>query len=201
MVPDIETNELPQPPAEDILTTGKDVLEKARQMFNCNSKMEQALQRLKEVKEKNIAPLPEDTPKEMPISVLKGIPKALLEKVRQKQAAKAMVSMTRTAEKEKQVEIYSRLPEIARLARNIFVAEKKSVLSLEILIEKLGNCYRTTLSKKEMEEHLRIIGKELPWWLIFHFLRKCNYIKLDKNADLSIVIAKLEHLAKQKSEQ
>nr|CAI5819949.1 unnamed protein product [Callosobruchus analis] len=201
MIPDIETAELPQPPAEDKMTTGKDVLEKARQMFNCNTKMEQALQRLKEAKEKNTVPVPEEPPKEMPTSVLKGIPKALLEKVRQKQAAKALVSMTRTAEKEKLVETYSRLPEIARLTRNIFVAEKKSVLSLETVIEKLGNCYRTTLSKSEMEEHLRIIEKEVPNWLIFHFLRKCDYIKLNKDADLSIVIAKLEYLAKQKSDQ
>lgn len=67
-----------------------------------------------------------------------GIPKALLERVREKQAAKALISMTRTAENEKEIKMYSRLPELARLTRNLFVSEKKSVLPLDMVVEKLG---------------------------------------------------------------
>lgn len=67
-----------------------------------------------------------------------GIPKALLERVRQKQAAKALISMTRSADYEKELLMYSRLPELARLTRNLFVSEKKGVLPLDVVVEKIG---------------------------------------------------------------
>lgn len=70
-VPDIELAELPQPPQEETFVTGKDVLEKAVQLFNCNSRMEQALQKLKEKREKE-APLIQHEPKAEPQSILKG---------------------------------------------------------------------------------------------------------------------------------
>lgn len=108
--------------------------------------------------------------------------------------------MTRSADKEKEVLMYSRLPELARLTRNLFVSEKKGVLPLEAVVEKLGNCYRAYLTKIEMEDHLKLIAKEVPKWLVFHDIRNSIYLKLAKNSDLSIVINKLESLAKQKSE-
>lgn len=129
-----------------------------------------------------------------------GLPKALLEKVRQKQAAKALVSMTRSADKEKEIKMYSRLPEIARLTRNLYVSEKKSVLLLEIVVDKLGNCYRENLTKTELEDHLKIIAKEAPSWLAFHNIRNSVYLKINKNADLSLVTNKLEIICKQKNE-
>lgn len=70
-VPDIEYSDLPQPPEEDKFTTGKDVLEKAMKMFNCNARMEQALQKLKEKREKE-QPAVQEVPKAEPQSVLKG---------------------------------------------------------------------------------------------------------------------------------
>ncbi|XP_056634459.1 DNA replication factor Cdt1 [Diorhabda sublineata] len=198
-VPDIECSPLPQPPVEDKLSTGKDVLDKAMQMFNCNSRMEQALKKLKEMK--NAQTNTEEKKEEvLPASVLKGIPKALLEKVRQKQAAKALLSMTRSEDKEKELKTYSRLPELARLTRNVFVSEKKSVLPLDVVVDKLGNCYRSHLTKVEMEEHLRIISKEFPSWLVFHVVRNAVYLKISKSDDLSLIIQKLEDLVKQKSE-
>lgn len=123
-----------------------------------------------------------------------------MEKVRQKQAAKALVSMTRSEGKEKEVQVYSRLPELARLTRNVFVAEKKSVLQLDVVVDKLLKCYRGNLTNKESEDHLRIISKEVPGWLRFHEIRNCVYIKLAKDADLSLVLSKLEDVAKQKRE-
>ncbi|KAG5900417.1 hypothetical protein JTB14_029304 [Gonioctena quinquepunctata] len=199
-LPDIELAKLPQPPVEEVLSTGQDVLEKAKQMFNCNVRMEQALQRLKEAREHNEGGKQVEEPKIAPTSVLKGIPNALLEKVRQRQAAKALLSMTRSADKEKEVLIYSRLPELARLTRNLFVSEKKSVLPLDVVVEKLGNCYRGNLTKIELEEHLKVISKELPAWLAFHDIRHRVYLKLAKNADVSVVIDKLENLVKCKGD-
>ncbi|KAF7281061.1 chromatin licensing and DNA replication factor double parked isoform X2 [Rhynchophorus ferrugineus] len=199
-VPDIDLAEIPQPPLEEKMTSGKEVLEKARVLFNCNTRMETALQKLKAAKESQTPVLIPEPTRALPESVLKGLPKALLEKVRQKQAAKALVSMTRSADKEKEIQMYSRLPEIARLTRNLFVSEKKSVLLLEVVVDKLGNCYRENLTKTELEDHLKLIAKEAPSWLVFHNVRGSVYIKINKNADLSLVTNKLEILCKQKNE-
>lgn len=70
-VPDVETSELPPPPEEQTFTSGKDVLEKAMKMFNCNARMEQALQKLKEKKEKETPDVKEESKPEVE-SVLKG---------------------------------------------------------------------------------------------------------------------------------
>ncbi|CAG9858549.1 unnamed protein product [Phyllotreta striolata] len=200
-VPDIECAPLPPAPVEQKLTTGKEVLEKVKLMFNCNTRMEQALEKLQEMKSSEASRSASETKEDDACnSHLKGIPKALLEKVRQKQAAKALLTMTRSADQEKELKIYSRLPEIARLTRSLFVSEKKSVLQLEVVVEKLGNCYRSHLSRVEMEEHLRVISKEFPSWLVFHMVRNCVYLKIAKGDDLSLIMQKLECLAKEKSE-
>lgn len=70
-IPDIEISELPTPPQEQTFTNGKDILEKAIKMFNCNARMEQALQRLKEKREKETPACDEPTKTEVQ-SVLKG---------------------------------------------------------------------------------------------------------------------------------
>lgn len=197
-VPDVELAVLPQPPDEIKLTTGKEVLEKAKQLFHCNTRMEEALARLEKRKAES-AQTEEEKPLQ-PQSVLKGIPKALLEKVRQKQAAKTLMSLTRSEDKEKEIQIYERLPELARVTRNIFVAEKKSVLLLNTVIDKLENSFRSFLTREEMQHHLEIIGKEAPGWLLFHEIRNSTYLKLSKNADVSLVIDRLNKVAKKKAE-
>lgn len=68
-------------------------------------------------------------------------------KVRAKQAAKAMEAMTRTPAQDKEAVQYSRLPEIARILRNVFVTEKKEALRVETVLEKVGNSYRTAMSQ------------------------------------------------------
>lgn len=196
-VPDLENAEIPQPPDEEKFSSGKDVLEKAKAMFNCNTRMEQALERLKKAQE--LQPkLPEKTPEVS--SVLKGVPKALLEKVRQRQAAKALESMTRSESKEKEIQLYSRLPEFARLTRNIFVAEKKNVLPIDTVLNKLTNSIRNFMTKADIEEHLRTLSKEMPTWMVFHAIRNGTFIKISKDADISIVINKLDALLKQKTD-
>lgn len=193
-VPDIELGNLPKSPNEEKLHTGKEVLEKARSLFQCNSRMAAAVDRLESAQEK----ITEDvTPKIEPLS-MKGIPKSLLEKVRQRQAAKMLENMTRSDEKDQTIQMYARLPELARLTRNLFVAEKKGVLPIDIVCDKLSNSFRTFLTKNEIEQYLRTISKEVPGWLVFHEIRHAVYIKLSKNADLNLVLKKLETLLKEK---
>ncbi|KAG5345775.1 CDT1 factor, partial [Acromyrmex heyeri] len=222
----IEQAALPQPPYVE-KPTARDVLDKAKSLFNCGTRMEKALQRLAEanlttksksssstqdsttqttkdnIPKVNIAIV--DTPSSTPsiqtdhfATLFKGIPKALLEKVRAKQAAKALEAMTRTPNADKEATLYSRLPELAKLIRNIFVTEKKGVLPLEIVIQKLDNSFRTKLMLQEMEEHIRQLCKLLPTWASIHNVRKVDYLKLDKNVELAKVINRLEILANDK---
>jgi len=118
--------------------------------------------------------------------------------VRAKQAAKALEAMTRTPNADKEAALYSRLPELAKLLRNIFVTEKKSVLPMEVVIQKLDNSFRTKLTLQEMEEHIRQLCKLLPTWISMHNVRKVDYLKLDKNVELAKVIKRLEILANDK---
>ncbi|XP_026478189.1 LOW QUALITY PROTEIN: DNA replication factor Cdt1-like [Ctenocephalides felis] len=215
-MPDIEKSALPQPPNVEKFTSASDVLLKARNLFNCNTRMEKALERLAEAKSRNI-PLSamslndeKTTIKTEPVEVkvepvtepeqplnpaLKGLPKSLLEKIRAKQAAKALEAMTRSPAQNEKALKYQRLPEIARHTRNLFVTEKKSVLPLEIVLNKLGNSYRTSLTPTELEQHLRLLSESLPGWLVFHDIRQTIFIKLSKNTDMAKVQERLEALA------
>ncbi|XP_076760581.1 chromatin licensing and DNA replication factor double parked [Xylocopa sonorina] len=223
----IEQADLPQSPNVEKLTTAKDVLDRAKSLFSCGTRMEKALQRLAEAKMTSKTNSPEknevenstqtedgmrkvnitvvDTPPATPTvqhnhltTALKGIPKALLEKVRAKQAAKALEAMTRTPNAEKEAVMYSRLPELVKVLRNIFVAEKKGVLTLEFVITKLENSYRAKLSSAELEEHVRLLCKLLPMWTSIHNVRKVDYLKLQKETDLAKVVKRLEIMANNK---
>lgn len=50
-IPDVEKSSLPPVPDEEKMTTGKEVLEKARSLFSCNTRMERALEKLKEMQD------------------------------------------------------------------------------------------------------------------------------------------------------
>jgi hypothetical protein len=51
----------------------------------------------------------------------------------------------------------------------------------------------------ELEEHIHLLRKTVPGWLEIHYIRKTNYLKLCKNADMGPVIRKLETLAAEKN--
>ncbi|XP_029164057.1 DNA replication factor Cdt1 [Nylanderia fulva] len=221
----IEQAELPQPPVVE-KASAKDVLDKAKSLFNCGTRMEKALKRLAEanltmkskspssqdstmqttedgIPKVNIGiidtpPITPSTQTSHPNTLFKGIPKALLEKVRARQEAKALEAMTRTPNADKEVALYSRLPELAKLLRNIFVADRKGVLPLETVIQQLDNSFRTKLTVQEMEEHIRQLCKLLPTWASIHNVRKVNYLKLDKNLELAKIIKRLEILTNDK---
>uniref|UniRef100_A0A182PGG4 CDT1 Geminin-binding domain-containing protein n=1 Tax=Anopheles epiroticus TaxID=199890 RepID=A0A182PGG4_9DIPT len=223
--PDIERAPLPQPPNVEKFSSAKDVLSTARNLFSCGTPMERALARLEEKKKQEAAgttptatttttttrdmfdvkppvgiktepiassaPPPNDPAEQM----LKNVPKALLEKIRAKQAAKALEQMSRRPSQEKEAMKYSRLPEIARHLRNVFVTERKNVLPLETPVVKIENSYKGKLTLQELEEHIRMIAQLVPFWLTLPEVRKVKYAKISKDCDLSKVIDVLERKA------
>lgn len=141
-------------------------------------------------------------PVEDPLAkVLKGVPKALLEKIRARQAAKQLDAMTRRPSQDAEASKYARLPELARYIRNIFVTENKGVLELDKVMAKLENSFREKMSRENLRELLELMSKEAPRnWLTFHFIRKTDFIKINRHENLAEIINELERKAQEKAE-
>lgn len=204
--PDVLPGELPQPPNIEKFSSAKDILSTARNLFNCATPMERIMDRYEEAGGSAINE-PQDTAAEKPVEedpiskALKGVPKSLLEKIRAKQAAKAFDAMTRRPSQDLEASNYSRLPELARHIRNIFVTENKGVLELDKVLTKLENSYREKLPRDTFKELLELMAKEAPRnWLSFHYIRKTDFIKINRNANLSDLIKELEQKAQEKAQ-
>ncbi|XP_065497009.1 DNA replication factor Cdt1 [Caloenas nicobarica] len=197
-VPDISPAELPQPPREDRPSTAQEVLSSARGVLP--PKMEKALANLAlrtaeaDAGEPAVskAPSPASTS-----SALKGVSQALLERIRAKEAQKLQALMTRDAGQEERLAMLGRLPAMARVLRNIFVAEKKLALPMEVVCARLADSYDTQMPPGEMEKHLRLFAELLPDWVGIHVLRTDTYIKLDKGKELGLVTEQLTRAAKE----
>nr|XP_055072497.1 DNA replication factor Cdt1 [Misgurnus anguillicaudatus] len=194
-VPNIKPGDLPQPPQTEKMTTAQEVLDKARALMT--PKMEKALANMALktaetacVKEPEPVAKPAVTPTETP-SALKGVSQSLLERIRAKEAQKLQAAMTRNPQQEERLSMMSRLPEMARILRNVFVAEKKPALIMELTCNRMISSYRSPLSADEMEKHLRLLAELTPEWLTVHPIRKDMYLKLNKTTDLNIVLDKL----------
>lgn len=222
-VSDVEHGNIPQPPNAERFSEARNVLDAARNLFNCSTPMERALERLEEKKKEEKSKQEQNqnqqtakvdaTPTQgtqdeskksenltkTSSNLLKGVPQSLLEKIRAKQAAKALETMTRRPSQEKEAIKYGRLSEVARHTRNVFITEKKGVLLMENVLRKIENSYKGQISMKDIEELLRIISKEISSWLSFHEIRNAMYIKLNRESDFTSVVKILDKLAAEKS--
>ncbi|OWR43144.1 DNA replication factor Cdt1 [Danaus plexippus plexippus] len=215
-IPDIDGAKLPELPNTEKFSSAQDVLAKARELFKCNTKMERALEKLAQAKarglteqEKAVTGLNESPKKNVSTQIsqpstsgiqilnpaLRNLPAALLEKVKAKQAAKAFEAMTRSSETEHKYLIYTRLPDLARTLRNIFVTERKNVLALNIVLSKLDSSFKSNVSANELQKDIKLLTEEVPDWIKLHEIRNATYLKLDKNTDLKIITSKLEAAA------
>ncbi|EMP36265.1 DNA replication factor Cdt1, partial [Chelonia mydas] len=197
-VPDIVPAELPQPPQVDKLTTAQEVLTKAQSMMT--PKMEKALANLA-LRTAETSPGEHEAPKATRTantsSALKGVSQALLERIRAKEAQKLQALMTRNPQQEERLVMISRLPEMARFLRNVFVAEKKQALTTEVACTRMLDSYCTTMTSGEMEKHLHLFSELLPDWVVIHPIRKDTYIKLDKSMDLNLIMERLMRIIKE----
>uniref|UniRef100_A0A4W5N4J7 Chromatin licensing and DNA replication factor 1 n=1 Tax=Hucho hucho TaxID=62062 RepID=A0A4W5N4J7_9TELE len=201
-VPNVLPSELPQPPqGAEKLTTAQEVLDKARSMMN--PKMEKALADvvLKTVEmvcvkeQEPVPPTPEASAETH--SALKGVSRSLLERIRAKEAQKHQAAMTRNPQQEERLVMMSRLGELARILRNVFVAEKKPALIIEVACNRMVSSYRSALNTGDMELHLRLLAELTPEWLTIHTIRKDFYLKLNKTMELNVVLEKLKQKTKE----
>ncbi|XP_045546307.1 DNA replication factor Cdt1-like [Salmo salar] len=201
-VPNVLPGELPQPPqGAEKLTTAQEVLDKARSMMT--PKMEKALVNvvLKTaemvcVKEQGPVPQTPVAPAETH-SALKGVSQSLLERIRAKEAQKLQAAMTRNPQQEERLVMMSRLGELSRILRNVFVAEMKPALIMEVACNRMISSYRSAMNTGDMELHLRLLAELTPEWLTIHTIRKDFYLKLNKTMDLNVVLEKLKQKTKE----
>ncbi|XP_071370617.1 DNA replication factor Cdt1 [Centroberyx affinis] len=209
-VPAVSPGPLPQPPHTEKLTTAQQVLDKARALMT--PKMEKALASMalktadqavggKEPASPQVpaasaptlppSPAPSSAPAAQTPSALKGVSQSLLDRIRAKEAQKLQAAMTRNPAQEERLLMMSRLAELARILRNVFVAEKKPALIMELACNRMVASYRSALSTGDMERHLRLLAELAPDWLTIHPIRKDFYLKLSKSAELSGVLDQL----------
>lgn len=197
-VPAIQTSLLPQSPHTGKLATAQELLDKARLLIT--PKMEKALVSLALQTEDKIADkepaspqnsaVPQTSAAQVP-TALKGVSQSLLDRIRAKEAQKLQAAMTRNSTQEERLLMLSRLPELARILRNTFVAEKKPALIMEVACNRMVASYRSALSTGEMEKHIRLLAEVAADWLTIHPIRKDFYLKLNKNKELGVILDKL----------
>uniref|UniRef100_T1IIR9 CDT1 Geminin-binding domain-containing protein n=1 Tax=Strigamia maritima TaxID=126957 RepID=T1IIR9_STRMM len=186
-IPDVEQAELPQPPNIPKHTTAKDVLEKARGLFGkkIDAALENAAKKFSEASEVTPTPKPVMDPK------FKGIPPALLDKVRAKHAIKMQALLTMPPEECRQRSMLAKLPKIATIIKQYFTSERKSTLELEKVLEKIKFSLWNNLSLVQIDEHIKKLAELAPDWISLVVSKKA-YVKINRDIDLNVVIAELE---------
>ncbi|MEQ2303747.1 replication licensing factor Cdt1 [Ameca splendens] len=202
-VPAIQAGSLPQVPHAEKLSTAQEVLENARLLIT--PKLEKALVSLARNTEdkdgEGTKPICSQNPSisaaaQAPSS-LKGVSQSLLDRIRAKEVQKLQAAMTRNPAQEERLLMMSRLGELARILRNVFVAEAKAALIMEVACNRMVASYRSALSPGEMEKHIRLLAEVAPDWLSIHPVRKDFYLKLNKMVEVSIVLDKLNRRLKE----
>ncbi|KAG7159671.1 DNA replication factor Cdt1-like [Homarus americanus] len=190
-MPDIEEAPLPQPPIAEKFETARDILDKAQDLFSVNSRMEKAMKELAAKTPVKVEPAP--VPVAKPANIA-----AALKGIRAREAAQIARDMTRSSGENKELEMLSRLPEISRIMRNIFITEKKAALSWEVVAAKVTASYSSMLGANEVDSHLNLLIKVVPGWCTVHKVRNGIFLKINKNEQLSKVMDKLESAIKQR---
>ncbi|XP_038067962.1 DNA replication factor Cdt1-like [Patiria miniata] len=206
-IPDVEPAALPQPPTVTTYNTAKDVLDKARVMMN--PRVAKAL----EVVAKNSALLKAEKGKptaEQETSIVKqepkvvknvksvsGVNQSLLDRIRAKEAQNVTAMMTRSPADQERITMLERLPELCRILRVFFIAEKKAAIPIEAVIQKLADSYPSILSKAQVEKHVSLMVEVLPQWLSRVVVRKDHYLKMNRTKDMSLINDRINQLLKE----
>ncbi|XP_061646224.1 DNA replication factor Cdt1 [Phyllopteryx taeniolatus] len=197
-LPAVQASLLPQPPCIDKLISAQEVLDKAHSFIT--PKMEKALVSLVQKTGDQNAQCKKTSPQNRNCTqtaspripnALNGVSQSLLDRIREKEAQKLQAAMTRSPSQEGRLLMMSRLGELARILRNVFVSEKKPALIMEVICNRMAASYRSDLTSGEMEKHIRLLAELNPDWLSIHPIRKDLYLKLNKHMDLCVILDKL----------
>jgi len=203
--PEVDIAELPDEPGKlGAGPTAKEVLEKAVGFAGVNPKLSDVLRDasvkvedsdIKNADIKTAAPTTTSIP-----AGLEGLNPSLIAKIKAKEAARAKLEMTRNPEQLKRLGQLKKLPELARMIRNLFITEKKAALEVQFSCKKLTSCLPYGTEKSAVEENLRLLTKESKGWLKIHLVGSAEYFKMDKT-DINRVCQRLELKLKEAQEK
>lgn len=200
-VKDIEPSPLPQPPNVKTYSTARDVLNKAKDLMN--PKVAKALELIAEKNETLNTSSDSSSKISKPVITStnpkpsSGVSSDLLERIRAKEARNLQAAMMRSEVDEERIGMLERLPEMCLIVRGLFLAEKKAALTVDVVVQKLGDSYRTSLSQANLEKHLKLMQATLPDWLTSVKIRKETYLKIDKKKEMKDLSAQIEKALKE----
>ncbi|XP_065676515.1 DNA replication factor Cdt1 isoform X2 [Hydra vulgaris] len=191
-VPDIELSLLPSAPVLKCYSSAADILLQNKKDLSC--KVEKAL---KNVARKSLSKEEENdvenlfvanTQTKSSIKSLKGVSNELLERIKLKEQKKIEQALTCDPVVIKRMALMEKLPEMARILKTFFTAEKKAAITLEDCLLKLCESYATAIPPSECEDLVRSLAELVPSWVTIVSVRKCPYIKLARDVDLNYVM-------------
>ncbi|XP_033626807.1 DNA replication factor Cdt1-like [Asterias rubens] len=205
-IAEVESADLPQPPAVKTYNTAKDVLDKARVVINPrvakalevvakNSALLKAEKEKPKVEEKSSSKQP--VKNETKTSAVSGVNQSLLDRIRAKEAMNLTAMMTRNPADQERISMLERLPELCRILRVYFIAEKKAAIPVESAVLKLTESYQSALSKAQCEKHVSLMVETLPEWVTMVKVRKDQYLKINKTKDMVQVNERLRQLLRE----
>ncbi|XP_059164447.1 DNA replication factor Cdt1-like [Physella acuta] len=200
-VPEVTVSPLPQPPDVRVYHTAKDVLEHQKGKL-INPMVEKAFAKvvaeneelLKKANSQNLNQASAETSK----TPMKGIPPALLAKIRAKEAQRLEDELTKKPEEDYKMKIMKRLPEIIRILRTYFVTEKKPALPIEEIYKKLGDSHKSGMSQRDFEQHINLLKELAPDLISVVEIKRGKFLKLDRNIDVQSVTNRILNLTKVK---
>ncbi|XP_012559350.1 DNA replication factor Cdt1 isoform X2 [Hydra vulgaris] len=191
-VPDIELSLLPSAPVLKCYSSAADILLQNKKDLSC--KVEKALESVvrkslskeekNDVENLSVA----NTQTKSSIKSLKGVSNELLERIKLKEQKKIEQALTCDPAVIKRMALMEKLPEMARILKTFFTAEKKAAITLEDCLLKLCESYATAIPPSECEDLLRLLAELVPSWVTIVSVRKCPYIKLARDVDLNNVM-------------
>jgi len=202
-LPEVPTSPLPIPPEVYVYHSARDVLDKQRGKLN--PRVEEAL---KNVADANTAAEAKasspSTPKDTSSSCgspsnspsLKGVPPALLAKIRAKEAAKMASALTRDPAEDTKTKMLGHLPEMMRIIRGYFITEKKPALPVEVVYKKLQDSSRNGISMRDVEAHIALLKEVAPELVTVVEIKRGKFIKLDRNVDIQTVAGRIMNQVK-----
>lgn len=112
--------------------------------------------------------------------------------IRAREAAKAQKQMTMNSDEIRRQSMSKVLPELARIINSVYVTEKKSILPLKAVVERVQYSHKGAMSASSIDEHIKLIRKVYPEWMEIINRAGVDYIKIDRKLDSNVVYQKLE---------
>ncbi|XP_061166434.1 DNA replication factor Cdt1-like [Saccostrea echinata] len=193
-VPDIPVDSLPEAPYVKKYQSAIDVLEDNKAKLPDRVKKALNSVAMENMKKDSSNPQEPSAAKNLP--QLQGVPQSLLEKVRAREAKKQELAMMRDPVEDKRSLMIRRLPEMMRILRAHFVTEKKPALTMENIVQKLTDSYKTTIQAADVETHVKLLIELVPEWLTVVEIKKGKYVKMDRNIELGSLQSKVVNMAK-----